>query len=59
MIQRRRTPLYLFPALAAAFTLALAGSALAQDPHMEKSTTTTTVSPELAKPHPLTPDAVS
>ena len=43
----------------AAITL-VAGSAFAQDPHAEKTTTTTsTVSAEPAKSHALTPDSVT
>jgi carboxypeptidase C (cathepsin A) len=38
----------------------VAGSAFAQDPHAEKTTTTTsTVSAEPAKPHALTPDSIT
>ena len=52
----RRTRLFI---AAAAITL-VAGSAFAQDPHAEKTTTTTsTVSADPAKPRALTPDGVS
>jgi carboxypeptidase C (cathepsin A) len=55
-IYPRRTRFFV---AAAAMTL-VAGSAFAQDPQAEKTTTTTsTVSAESAKPHPLTPDSVT
>ncbi len=57
MIQRTRTHCCLPFALAAAALLA--GTACAQDPHAEKTTTTTTVSSEPTKPHALAPDGVS
>ena len=56
LIHPRRTRFYV---AAAAMTL-VAGSAFAQEPHAEKTTTTTsTVSAEPAKPHALTPDSVT
>ena len=46
--------------VAAAAIALVAGSAFAQDPHAEKTTTTTsTVSADPAKPRALTPDGVS
>ncbi len=56
MIQRTRTHFYLSTLAVALF----AGSIFAQEPHAEKTTTTTsTVSAEPAKPHALVPDSVT
>jgi carboxypeptidase C (cathepsin A) len=56
LIRLTRTRFYV---AAAAMTL-VAGSAFAQDPHAEKTTTTTsTVSAEPTKPHALTPDSIT
>ena len=53
--QRRRTQV----SLSAAAMVLLAGSAFAQEPHAEKTSTTTTVSAEPTKPHALAPDGTS